>query len=69
MSESFAPAARRWNALAARMLGWRPNDFWQATPAELLMALRDPNQAEAAQPPSRELITRMMERERDARQV
>lgn len=69
MTESFAEKTRRWNALAARLLGWRPDDFWQATPAELAMALADPAGAEAMAPPSRELITRMMERDHNARQV
>lgn len=35
MSESFATAALRLYALAARLLGWRPTEFWAATPAEL----------------------------------
>lgn len=69
MSHSFGAAARRWNALAARLLGWRPDDFWKATPAELLMALADPSLAEATTPPSRELIIQMMERESDARPI
>lgn len=69
MSETFAAAARRWNGLAARLLGWRPYEFWQATPAELVMALADPDDAAAGQPPSREWITQMMERDSNARQV
>jgi Phage tail assembly chaperone protein, TAC len=27
--------------LAARLLGWRPDEFWRATPAELATALQD----------------------------
>ena len=27
--------------LAARLLGWRPEEFWAATPAELAAALHD----------------------------
>ena len=50
---SFSDCARRAAALAAR-LGWRPDDFWAATPADLLNALEfgaaatltDPNRAE-----------------------
>ena len=38
MSGDFAAAARRAAALAAR-LGWRPDDFWAATPADLRLAL------------------------------
>ena len=28
-------AARRLAGAAAQLLGWRPDDFWDATPAEL----------------------------------
>jgi uncharacterized phage protein (TIGR02216 family) len=34
-------AARLCNA-AAQLLGWRPNEFWDATPAELALALQAP---------------------------
>ncbi len=34
----FAAAARRAAGVAAR-LGWRPDDFWAATPADLRLAL------------------------------
>ena len=27
--------------LAARLLGWRPDEFWRATPAELAAVLHD----------------------------
>jgi uncharacterized phage protein (TIGR02216 family) len=29
-------------SIASQLLGWRPNEFWQATPAELALALRPP---------------------------
>lgn len=35
----FADAARRAAHLAAVLLGWRPVEFWAATPAELVTAL------------------------------
>jgi hypothetical protein len=69
MSETFAASTRRWHPLAAQLLRWRPDDFWQATPAELAMALTDPGQTEASTPPTRETIARMMERDDNARQV
>ena len=62
MSETFADVARHGCALSARLLGWRPQDFWQATPAELVMALAAPADADAL-PPTRETIARMMERD------
>ncbi|WP_156447450.1 phage tail assembly chaperone, partial [Blastomonas sp. CCH1-A6] len=34
----FADAARALSGLAARLLGWRPQEFWQATPDELAAA-------------------------------
>lgn len=39
MSRTFAAAAERAWPLAAQLLGWRPGDFWESTPAELAGAL------------------------------
>lgn len=39
MNDTFASAALALCPLAARMLGWRPQHFWDATPAELAAAL------------------------------
>lgn len=36
---TFGDAAGRWAGLAALNLGWRPAEFWSATPAELLSIL------------------------------
>jgi uncharacterized phage protein (TIGR02216 family) len=35
----FAPAAARLAGLAGLLLGWAPDAFWRATPAELRAAL------------------------------
>jgi hypothetical protein len=35
----FADMARRLAHLAAVAMGWRPGEFWAATPAELVTAL------------------------------
>ncbi|KQM20252.1 phage tail assembly chaperone [Novosphingobium sp. Leaf2] len=35
----FAAVALALCAVAARVLGWRPDEFWAATPAELAAAL------------------------------
>lgn len=35
----FAETARRAAHVAAHVLGWRPDEFWAATPAELVTAL------------------------------
>lgn len=64
----FGEGVPLWNSLAAQMLGWRPTEFWQATPAELVAAFREPRNLGLAQGPDRELIDRMMEREKNERQ-
>jgi hypothetical protein len=65
MTATFGEAAARWCALAARLLGWRPGEFWGATPTELAMALAAPEDPNTPSPPSREAIARMMERDAD----
>ncbi|WP_299328672.1 phage tail assembly chaperone [Parasphingopyxis sp.] len=40
ISETFAQSAARLAGLAGAMLGWRPDDFWAATPAELATILQ-----------------------------
>lgn len=62
MSEEFGPGASQLAGLAARLLGWRPDEFWNATPAELVACFADDD---TANPPSRDEIHAMMERERD----
>lgn len=38
--DRFGDTAQRLCALAARALGWRPDEFWRATPQELACVLR-----------------------------
>ena len=40
MTERFGEAAVRLSGAAAMLLGWRPAEFWAATPAELAAALQ-----------------------------
>ncbi len=63
MSGKFGDHAPYWCGVAARLLGWQPSEFWQATPAELAMALSDPVQHNFAAGPSRDRIAQMMERD------
>lgn len=63
MNADFGEAAARCCSLAAQILGWRPSEFWSATPAELAMALRTPADLDAATPPTPDTIARMMERD------
>ncbi len=39
MTATFGEAAVRLCGAAATLLGWRPSEFWDATPAELAAAL------------------------------
>ncbi len=59
---AFGPAARRLAGLTARLLGWRPDEFWAATPAELAAVLAS-DAAPASAPLGREELARLMERD------
>lgn len=59
----FGEAARRL-CHAAALLGWAPDVFWQATPAELIDALVAPDGDGA--PPNRDAIEALMARFPDA---
>ncbi len=61
MTHAFGPGASRLAGLAARLLGWRPGEFWHATPAELAAALTPVTAAD--QPLGRSDLNRLMERE------
>ncbi|PKB14235.1 tail assembly chaperone [Novosphingobium kunmingense] len=58
-AQPFGTGALRLSGHAAQLLGWRPAEFWQATPAELAAALAPP--ADAPAPLSRADLTRLME--------
>ena len=42
MTHRFGEAAARLYGAAATLLAWRPDEFWNATPAELGLALQAP---------------------------
>jgi hypothetical protein len=44
----FGEGAARLSGAAALLLGWRPGEFWDATPAELSLALRGPGESSEA---------------------
>jgi uncharacterized phage protein (TIGR02216 family) len=59
--KSFTESAANLAGLAGALLGWRPDEFWRATPAELaavLAAMLSPE----AQSVSAEDLARLMER-------
>lgn len=60
MTGSFGAAALRLSGAASRRLGWRPDDFWNATPAELNAALAMPA-GPAAHGLNRAELNRLME--------
>lgn len=60
---TFMETARRLAGQAGLLLGWRPDEFWRATPDELetaLAALTAAMPAEAP-PPTRAVIDRLKE--------
>lgn len=59
----FAGASLRLAGLAARVMGWRPAEFWAATPAELACALAPPEGE--IRPMSMADIETLLERERN----
>jgi hypothetical protein len=63
----FMVAARRAARVAAALLGWRPADFWDATPADLRTALGLDEPGDGA-PATSELLRQLMEAFPDDRQ-
>ena len=61
---SFGENASRLTGAAALLLGWRPWEFWDATPAELAAAL---GADEGALAPDREVLAELMRRFPDER--
>lgn len=61
MSQRLADGAARLAGLAARALGWRPHEFWAATPAKLALSLAPPESGAA--PLDRAGFTRLMEQD------
>ncbi|WP_126172194.1 phage tail assembly chaperone [Altericroceibacterium xinjiangense] len=64
MSECFGAVALRLAGLVPRSFGWRPDDFWKATPAELA-AILSPASGEEECPLSRTELNTLLEREQD----
>lgn len=59
MSASFGASAARLAGLAGVLLGWRPDEFWRATPAELAAVL-GAIAPQAAEAPGRDELARLM---------
>ncbi len=63
-ASSLTPIATRLAGLAGALLGWRPAEFWAATPAELATALA-PFAPEPAAPPDPAAIAALRARHPD----
>ena len=63
MSETFAAGTTRLAGIVPRLLGWRPDEFWQATPAELA-AIFAADEPPCGTPLSRSELDTMIERDR-----
>lgn len=63
--EGFTASTPRWWSMAAQWLAWRPDEFWSATPSELRGALSDPQAPQGLHGPSMDLISQMLERDKN----
>ena len=60
MNDSFIQQATRLAGLSGAILGWRPAEFWNATPAELAAVLTA-LAPDTANPADRDLISQLKE--------
>jgi uncharacterized phage protein (TIGR02216 family) len=58
--QKYGEGAARLSGVVALLLGWRPHEFWAATPAELALALQSPDFD--ASPPDRTAIDALRQR-------
>ncbi|WP_235903742.1 phage tail assembly chaperone [Pontixanthobacter luteolus] len=59
----FSQSASALAGIAARALGWRPDEFWNATPADLVLALSDPQSS--SETITRTELNHLLEQERN----
>lgn len=65
MTQNFASTALKLCAVSARVLGWRPAEFWAATPAELATALGLLNADATCDGFDRQTLQRLMDHDDD----
>ncbi|WP_294236092.1 phage tail assembly chaperone [uncultured Sphingomonas sp.] len=58
---SFAEGAARLAGMAGAVLGWSPDRFWRATPAELHAVVAAMTEPGGAAPPSSATLARLRE--------
>lgn len=60
MSEAFAARAARLAGVAGMLLGWRPDEYWRATPDELAAVMNAARGGEDVAGVDGEALGRMM---------
>lgn len=63
MTDSFGRSAHLLAGHMARLFGWRPDEFWRATPADIAAVLGPPDAS--PRPLDRATFDQLMEREHD----
>ncbi|MBT2135115.1 phage tail assembly chaperone [Croceibacterium sp. LX-88] len=63
MTQTLAGSALALAGLVPRLLGWRPGEFWNSTPAELAAILAEAGSSEPS-PLSRGELDTLMEQDR-----
>ncbi|WP_066560529.1 phage tail assembly chaperone [Croceicoccus bisphenolivorans] len=61
--QRFADSAARLSGQCALMLGWRPDEFWAATPAEVSAIIEAANGPRQASGISRSELTQLLEQD------
>jgi uncharacterized phage protein (TIGR02216 family) len=59
-TEGFAASAAKLAGLAGAVLGWRPDEFWRATPAELA-GIFEAIRGDAERPAGADVLARLKE--------
>ena len=65
MTGTFGAAAERLAGIVPRTLGWLPDDFWGATPAELAVIFAAGAEHPAGETLARSELIALMERDRN----
>ena len=67
MTPTFTAGAVRLAGLVPRLLGWRPDDVWRATPADLAAIFSTESEADGGNPLTRTELDKLLEQDRDGR--
>jgi len=67
VTPTFTAGAARLAGLVPRLLGWRPDHVWRATPAELAAIFTADTEAGGGAPLTRTELDQLLEQDRDGR--